>query len=72
MGYVIVDVRGADRFDELLLTDKANAIDKAASEWERLSEHDKSKRSEFYLMKVDDLDAYDFGDVDGDIVKRWK
>lgn len=69
--YVLVDVVGADMWTDTF-DDEDTAITSAEREWKYLSEHDKKRRTEFYVLKsvANDIDADDA--LDGDIIKRWK
>ena len=69
--YVLVDVVGADMWTDTF-DDEDTAIASAEREWKYLSDHDKKRRTEFYVLKsvANDIEADNA--LDGDIIKRWK
>lgn len=48
-----------DGFEGKIFTDKNEAIKDCVSEWESLSEHDKARRSLFYVAEYDSMKEAD-------------
>ena len=71
MKYIIMDYRDGDLFTEEFATE-AEAIEAAEVEWNHLSEHDKAKRDEFFVLESDNPDEDAENHLDGSIAKRWK
>lgn len=72
MKYILIDwVRDGDMFTEEFETAE-EAIEAASYEWEHLSESDKNRRSDFYVLESANPDAEAEDHLDGNIVKRWK
>ena len=72
MKYVLIDwVRDGDMFTEEFETAE-KAVESASYEWEHLSESDKNRRSDFYVLESANPDEDAEDHFDGNIVKRWK
>ena len=71
MKYIVMDYRDGELFTEEFAT-KAEAIEVAEAEWNHLSEHDKAKRDEYFVLESANPDEGSENHLDGDIVKRWK
>ena len=56
--YRIIDDCGTEIFDDEVFDDLNEAIAKAKSEWEHLSEHDKKRRQAFFVAE-DEEDGYE-------------
>ena len=72
MKYVLIDwVKDGDMFTEEFETAE-KAVESASYEGEHLSESDKNRRSDFYVLESANPDAEAEDHFDGNIVKRWK
>ena len=72
MKYVLIDwVKDGDMFTEEFETAE-EAVEAASYEWEHLSESDKNRRSDFYVLESANPDAEAENHLDGNIVKRWE
>lgn len=71
MKYIVMDYKSGELFTEEFATE-AEAIEAAEAEWNNLSEHDKAKRDEYFVLESINPDEEAENHLDGDIVKRWK
>ena len=72
MKYVLIDwVKDGDMLTEEFETAE-KAVESASYEWEHLSESDKNRRSDFYVLESANPDEDAEDHFDGNEVRRWK
>lgn len=70
MKYVIIDATKTDLFTTECET-KEEALKKAEKQFNYLTDFDKKKRTEFYILESIDSDEESEKHLDGDIIKRY-
>ena len=71
MKYIIIDEKNGETFTEEYST-AADAVRRAAYEWDCLSDHDKQLRTAFYVLESVNPDEDADNHLDGNPVERWK
>ena len=72
MKYALIDwVKGDDAFTKEFKTAE-KAVESASYDWEHLSEYDKNRRSDFYVLESANPDEDAEDHFDGNEVRRWK
>ena len=69
--YIVMDYRDGDLFTEEF-DSVSEAVMSADWDWCGLSEQDKARRTEFFVLESANPDAGAEDHLDGNIVKRWK
>lgn len=68
--FILVDDCGTDVYTSEYPT-LEDAIDAGANQFDKLSENDKKRRKEFYILRSANTDPETENHLDGEIVKRW-
>lgn len=71
MKYIVMDYRGGELFTEEF-DSVEEAVQSADWAWCGLSEKDKARRTEFFVLESANPDVDAENHLDGDIVRRWK
>lgn len=71
MKYILIDTVNGDMFNEEF-DSKDEALKAADSEWNHLSEYDKNRRDEFYVLESVNPDEDAENHFDGDVIKTYK
>lgn len=71
MKYIIIDRKNGDEFTEEFES-KEEAISRADTEWDHLSDYDKKHREAFYVLESANPDEDAENHFDGDPVKTYK
>ena len=69
--YIVMDYRDGDLFTEEF-DSVSEAVMSADWDWRGLSEQDKARRTEFFVLESANPDEDAEDHLDGNIVKRWK
>lgn len=71
MKYIVMDCTDTDMFNESFETAE-EAVEQAELDWSRMSDYDKNRRTEYYVLESANPDEEAEDHFDGDIIKRWK